>query len=604
MSEHADFFQLASNLSEKERKNLYERVKRSLSLEMDKSSEQTIYQVKKNKGELDKLIQYDMEKAGLKFRIKYWLRRLFSRRSNREVFLKLKKDTIQKKINNSYSEVTNLYTRKFLPGFPEAVFELYKKALPVRGMFELLWEGDSSFIRMINLLLEEKIPEAKTELVHFITVDEMEEIFLKSENKTTIKIETLKRMKKYLNQIPKDIFNHLNEGILPLYYLKNLVLFPFEELFGYFKYFPKPPLEEKRPVFSEASAGPVMEFLEKIYVALYTVNRLQKSFHIHPELLKFYLIIQKAEKEKNSKVDDKPVSQGTADEEINQLRSSLYKIHQEAVSFQKKVPVADLIRLYFDDPYYKCMVYLPKINLHDFYKSALQMKLEWDIDNYYNEIRNGVIDKMLKRIFPKMKMIDFTFYKGTVPTIITSLGLPSFRFVRSLNLVYNFLLLIYKAKIQELVRVLNQVAPARFRDDVSRMLLHAAGLEDLTDKIQEFDTSFSPQSEEGKNFYRLRYSIETEVSHQRTYRAIVSKTNKDARALIETGIEHINGFISVFNVFKKASESGLGERFATYRITAAEPDVNALERVLTVHLDKMDLTKKAINHVLVIEEGR
>ena len=78
--------------------------------------------------------------------------------------------------------------------------------------------------------------------------------------------------------------------------------------------------------------------------------------------------------------------------------------------------------------------------------------------------------------------------------------LPFFIHTRSVNLVYNYLINYYKEHMQDIVRILERSVIDQNRITRDRLLSHASNLEDLEDKILQFDQSLSNDAEDGKQF--------------------------------------------------------------------------------------------------------
>ena len=87
--------------------------------------------------------------------------------------------------------------------------------------------------------------------------------------------------------------------------------------------------------------------------------------------------------------------------------------------------------------------------------------------------------------------------------------------------------------MQEIVRILERNVLDQNRITRDLLLSHAANLEDLEDKIKQFDYSLSPDSEDGKLFQRLRFSLAGDPSHQRMYRTLVVQKDREVKTLLD-----------------------------------------------------------------------
>jgi hypothetical protein len=67
----------------------------------------------------------------------------------------------------------------------------------------------------------------------------------------------------------------------------------------------------------------------------------------------------------------------------------------------------------------------------------------------------------------------------------------------------------------------------------------AGGLEELEAKIVLLDRSLSPEEEDGRALTAFRTRISTDTSQQKLYRSFVAQKDKEARDLLEQGIDHL-----------------------------------------------------------------
>jgi hypothetical protein len=584
------FYELSKSLPLTERKELYEKILRSLNLKDD--SEDTIYRPGEGSPDQHELIIRDIQAMGIWERFIFWLKRLFSSKSYDEAFIELKLSRLKSRIRRT-GEIMYIHDPPALTGeFAVRLYQLYRTVYPVVPLFRTVWHDKEFFQRMINYLLENTIPGAKTEVYDFIPKQDLEDLMIKDDTKGMIRRELKRQISTYLESIPPDVFAHLESGLMPLYLLKYLVLFPFPEVLSIFlpggtidrREIP----EETPPDFRNISASAVIDFLESLYFALYAVSKLQKEFVIHKELITYYV-----ENLENTGVDNSYLTKG--------IKTFLYNIQEGAYSFRSEVPLTEIIKVYREDPYFKFLAYLPRINLKEFYASALVISMFSQLEDMLPQIRKGVVDKLKAELF-HYPLSDFEFYRRSAQSTIKKLGLPTFKYVKSLNILYNFLRRNYRHSIQDFVAVVDKIIPVRFRDLQRRMRSSMADLSDLTDRIRDFDYTFSPETEDGKNFYRIRYSVEKDISQQKIYRMLVAQKDREAKQLLNRGRESLTSLETVLSDLKEQASEQIQERYSSF--DPVNPESIPFKKAAEKEINSISIIKSLIDQLQAMEEGR
>jgi hypothetical protein len=271
-----------------------------------------------------------------------------------------------------------------------------------------------------------------------------------------------------------------------------------------------------------------------------------------------------------------------------------------AVALLERIPFGDLIRYYTRDPWTRIIGHVPKVRLRDFYTSYLTIHLLTQLDERFSVVRKGVVDRMSQELFGGTPP-TFEYYRPGVQSAPDAQSLPIMGFMRSLAVAYNFLRFLYRGRMQEMVRILSRVLPVRQRDSSSDLVVHVAGIEECLSDLEEFDNSFSPDSEDGKAFYRLRYGVEKDPTLQRSYRNLVQQRDREAQNLLGSVIEHLRGLNRVFGNVQRGLTDQLRERYATadHRVNA----LDGLDRLLETYRDKLDRFDRLIRQVRATEEG-
>jgi hypothetical protein len=260
----------------------------------------------------------------------------------------------------------------------------------------------------------------KKELQDFISTRELQDAYLEERNISAVHDTVVARLRAHFDDMPPELFNNMSEGILPLYYLKDLVLFPFAQLFSYFGYRAGGMPPEEAPPFQGASAAAVAELLERLYYALYAAQRMSTSVLLYDEVLVTYV---KAENEGT------PLEQAELDARVEGLRATIRRLGRNARRAAKDLRLAALIRLIRKDPYFKMIVYLPKVNLGEFYRSAVSIRVLAQLTDRIAAVQLGVVGRLEKDLYGD-RALTIANYRNYGQPLLRRHGLPSFRYPR------------------------------------------------------------------------------------------------------------------------------------------------------------------------------
>ncbi|HKK48583.1 MAG TPA: hypothetical protein VJ932_05770, partial [Alkalispirochaeta sp.] len=115
-----------------------------------------------------------------------------------------------------------------------------------------------------------------------------------------------------------------------------------------------------------------------------------------------------------------------------------------------------------------------------------------------------------------------------------------------------------------------------------------------------FDLSFSPESDDGKTFYRFRYSSTDRDSAQiSAFKALVNQKERDATVVIEKFQDQLNSLQQTFQQIKKSSHQQLNERYQTFESTLV--DERPFDSRLNASLKLLENTTKILNQMIRID---
>ena len=539
MLEKTKLEEISSELPEPERRELLARITRS----MGREGRPEYSRIELKQEERERLLAEEMQNLSLWDRFVLWLRGVFSGKSKRDVFVGLKIKQLKRGIRHKSSGLTGFETRDLMSKFARQLFDLYHAAFPLRGLFQA-FHTDSEFrSRAVTHLFDNKLPEAKRTLEDFLPTEEMEKIFHDTGSEEDVEKRLMRNFNEYGKRIPDKLVRQLEEGIKPLIYLKNLVLFPYTNTFRHFNYQPTPGvLEDKYPFFTNAPVMLMLDQLERLWHALNLAANLGAEWFFHEELHAFYIEELLASEEEAAEVVDLD-----QEEEVTEHTTALGELVDRAGDFLKKVPLLDLLRYFRKDPYYKLVSAVPRFQAKPLYISGLRERILAQLEQRIVVVKKRVIEKKIEEIFKTAQLFEMFYYVENPSFDYTRLELPYFSYTKSLKILYNYLSKIYKGYIQETLQITNAYIVSGNRIIQTRLNQYAAGLEELEAKLVLFDRSLAPDEDDGKTLLRLRHRLETDLAQQKLYRNFVVQKDKEARELLDQGIEYLIGIKRVYD---------------------------------------------------------
>lgn len=533
MAEKTKLEELSGELPEKEREELLDKISRSGKQE----DREEIVPVTLKDNERKRVVADEMLRIPWLFKVLLWFKGLLTGKSKRELFLKMQLNRVKYHIRQRNPGLTGFETRNLTPKFANYLYDLYIVSYPLLDFFrsfnlEPNFRNDS-----IISLVEARYEDVKKELVDLVPLEELEKIYEKTGAEGELRKAVLRKFNEYIKQIPEKFFSQLEEGIKPLLFLKNIVLYSYSAMFTHFNYKLSGTLEEKNPYFHHAPAMLLLDKLERLYYGLFLSLKLGKKWILHEELVRFYGV-NKLELEENSE---------ELEQQITDLTRSVIALESAVSKFQAKVPVMELIKYFRRDPYYRLMFNIPKFYLKAIYTVSVKNRFLTQLDEHKQAIKERVADKKIEEMFKGSKFLELFYYVPNQSDGDRERGIPSFRHSKSLKILYNYLARKYKSNIQEGVQLSSAYVLSTNRLIQNRLMQCAAGLEELEAKIVLFDRSLAPDEDDGKAMMRFRHGRTMDVNEQKLYRSFIAQKDREAFELIERGKECLSGIKNIFN---------------------------------------------------------
>ena len=587
--------ELSRALSDEDRKALLERIARSLSIH-HRTEEQIVH------GELRKerkseLIRADMESLSPWERFLYWLKRLFSGSGDDSVFVAFRLNQLRDRINEEKAHYVHFEHHTAEPDLAIAVRSLYVQAQRLIPFFQMLWKEEGTLRMIVDALLLVRVPDARHSLNQFVSTQELQEEFRRSESRNVLKQLVLDRISEYIESIHPDVIRQIEEGLLPAYYMKDIVLFDYGGFFSAFQTDLATVGEKDDPSFERVSIPTLMSKLESLYLAIYNARRIPASVGIFPEALEYYIRLRQGSENPGENLSSQSISH-----EAELLRKSLVALRKSVDEFKNKVPLEEIVRYFKEDPYYRFMAYVPRLKLKDFYYANLKIELLQDLDSRFHDLRTGVVGRMIQDVF-QQPLKNFEYYHPAVRSTIQRAGVNGLNNYQTLQIVYNYIEQVYRPDLHNFMRIIGRIIPVRSRETVSDLSIYLAGLDDVAERLRGFDSAFSPTADEGKTLYRFRYVSELDPQQQAVFKALVNQLDREGRNIIEAFVDQIRGIRDIFLAIRKIPPEPLNERYAGFvggQGATKTPFTDELNRLTTL----LDLVDKIVGQMIVIEAER
>jgi hypothetical protein len=330
--------------------------------------------------------------------------------------------------------------------------------------------------------------------------------------------------------------------------------------------------------------------LETLYCLLYPMRKLDPDTPVEPEILE--LANRYAAGELAGELEAKTEAETEISREPQSLVQNIKNLMTITQRVLANVPLVELIRYYKNDPYYKLMVYPPRLKLAEFYTDSLRMNILNEAEIYFPKLHLRIFQDVLRELFGG-EPEEFDYFMNSGLGMVPKKGYAGFTHPRSLKILSAFIKVHYYNYIQGLVHSLNKVMSHRIRASFSQLLVYAGGIENVGTKLRAFDQGFSPDGEDGKTMIRLKFVLDKELSQQRSYVAFITKKNEEAKALLDSGSNYIQGIYNSLSAIEKD----------TAFVSDAAARIPGIEKILSRSVHALFTVSKLIRYIVASEKG-
>ena len=600
-------------MPEKEREELLNRLKKSIYV--PEEVEEKKYHKEIDRSEREEHLTSDLNKVSWISRLILWIKSKLSGKSVREMYLNTRIKQLKKGIASKYPGLTGFETRDLSPKVALTVFSLYVLTVPLREVYRRMWMQTEDFEGMLMTLLEGRIPKVKKTLEELIPRETLEKIFAESGTKEAMRDFLSKKLENYFDSIPDGVFKDLERDLLPITCTKDLILYQYKSFFQLFHFTPLDEDLGKKTFFKSASAMLCLQHLERLHYALSQAILLRDATEIPNDILEYLTALKESineeveEKitegltnENGEETDEDGAEENAQTGEIDDvIASSLKKLALKAIAVFRALPLDLLVKYFMKDPYHELMKGVPELRLKELYISVFRLKVIAELEKVFPEIRQQVVEKEIQEVFEGKTMIHFRNYREYESIDYKKLELPFFRFTRSLHLLFNYVRHFYKEYIREGVQVLERGILGQNRITRDRLLQYATAVEDIENRSVSFDYSLSPDSEDGKLFQRLRFTLAQDKSHQRMYRTLVLQKDREVQSILTRGIEALGGLRGVFDEIINSRSEAITSQLNNNYFIKGRPV--SLEQILAERRDHQKRFVDLLAQVVKLEKG-
>lgn len=605
--------QLARSLTEKERRQFLKQI--HASLKDDAAEQHKLDRVDTTQEEIKVRLRQELRRMSPFRYLILVIRKIFSGKSIEQIVLDYKLNRLRHIVRHKEPGLVSFETRTLKPLMAEKVFDLFVYTIPLRHFFEKLWKEEreiGNFHQLVFNIIEKQIGVEIKNCYDLLPLDEMVKLYRAQGSKDAIIQETNERLDKFIESIDKGNFQRIEEILAPFYHMRDLVLFPFSRFFGLFHGTIRPDNPEYQPLFQKTSAVATLDELEELYYALYNAaqTKISRNFDaetVH-EIFNTLYPDQKPETEQKSDAaasadeqtevgqdQDQDQDKRGVDTDAEKFIGDIERLIDRADEFLKKVPLPQLIRAFKEDPYYRLVVYFPRIDAVSFYRSMKKLTIRGDIQERIAEVRREALAQERSELFQNVRMRALHFYRSYSSIDYGKLGIPPFRYYQAMLVLYNFLSTFYRGNIQKVLQLLDGMISEQDRITRERLLKHSSACEDVLYKISEIDDSLSPEQDDGKKFQKLRFENNLDPVQQRIYQAIVIKKDREASELVIQGREAARGIRLLFQDFLQNQEPQIMANMEKRYLLQGQ--ALSLKEVLKQNIDRVLLLELILNQL-------
>ncbi len=551
-------------------------------LSLDVATDTPVYPARLEESTRRELLRAEIEKLSGRDRRALWTMRIRTGRDELGVIEPYLLDQKKRAIRRSQPSLRDFDGTALSPESAALFSDLYDAATGFRPYFRRIWGDDAAFVDVLFRSVVHTKPALRDELSHFMSQQEMQEIYLRERNRQHVHQLVIERIDAYVEGLERSRFEQIEQAALPLYYLGPLLHFPFDDFLRCYgiEGSPKRKRGATRLVLSEG-----IYYLERLFHAIYLARRLPEDDPSTGDLLRMF---------------------GFSPDEADRLAMSMTWLADTAREFSRSIPLADIIRVGRRDPFHRLQVYIPTLRLTEFYRAKLKLMCLRTLDERFPDVRVGVVGYHLRELFDE-QLESLKHYEAPdvteenqeeAPTV----ALPRPKYGLAMRCLITYLHRHYRSVLQEEARVIGRIMPARMREEQGTLMHQAGAFEDVVERLISTDIAMAPQEYDGQTLARLRRNIDRDISQQKAYQAFISQKQREVLMLVNKALEHLKGMHEIFEAVLPLDSPQLDESYRSMRGTRRGK--GGLRESLEREMRIMDQLEALVIETIMIDDGR
>jgi len=543
-----NFSELADNLTTSEKKLLLSQISDNLTSnpiladgDLHKQSDDDI------KEEMELFLKKEIDSLGLFQKIILVVRSFLVGKKISDVLNKDLLQNIERRISVTAPTLVSTKKRRFTGILINDFSRIYSLSLPFIPHFTEVWESPIVLERLISEIISEKYNSIKTNLSDFLSEAEIDKSILAGYGIENVKKKLLRAVYEYRNKMPEFIFPESEDEILSLISLKNIILYNYAPMFKLMGI----SLSNNYELVSNktVSMSLVIRYIEEFYKLL---------IHFSGVTLK---------KSSMSALIKLSSHEDAAEEDI--LWDSYNKLSEKLKSLTVDYPFEDLIKFAKSNPFYKINFTLSRIDVADFYFSALKKEMLSELNTSFVIREHVVVNQQLEELFKNFSLLALQNYKEFKEFEYKKNGLKYFKYTSTLTFLLNFLKYYYLREYKDIIFVLSKHVFEKNHILQSRLLELTIGVDTLLERIIRFDKSLGVESETGKTMRTLFTAVSSNRQNIRMYKAFIKQKDEEVLELLNLGVKLLTDLVKILNqTIKNPSDN------VRLQISAIQPSIN------------------------------
>ncbi|QEN05879.1 hypothetical protein EW093_14605 [Thiospirochaeta perfilievii] len=564
-----NFNDLAHNLSDSEKKSLLNQINDNLTanpIQVDEKYASFIE--KENKDFKTKSLKKDVQELGFFQKLFLNIRSFILGKDILEVYNHDLLQNIERRIVYSAPTLVSVKQKRFTSLIINDFLKINSLSLPFVECFAELWDSPIALERLIGAIIGERYNSIKSNLYDFLRESEIDKSIAAGENLETIKKNLLRSMYDYRKKIPDFIFPESEDELLSLISLKNIVMYNYSPMF---KLMGINQGDDFSSVSSKTvSMNLVVKYLEEFYKLLihFTGSNLQRT-----SITAIYEM---------TKIND--------DGDDSELWDSYTKLSEKLKNMTVVYPFDDIIKYSRNNPFYKIDFSIPKIDMEEFYFSALKKEMMSELTTVFDVREKAVIKVLFDSFFSNYDLLQLNNYNVLKDFDPIKLSLPYFKYIETINILLNFLKHYYIREYKDILFVLSKHILEKNHVLQSRSLEVSIGVETLLERILKFDRSLAHDSESGKTMRTLFNTVATNRQNLRMYKAFIKQKDEEALELCSLGAKLLLELDKLINQTVKNPSDTI-----KLQVSAIHPSISRKSTLKDILLDKSKELKKFLD---------